>query len=84
MKAGTGAFDLVLMGLRMPVMNGFESTVRIRKQFPDLPVIGLQRRERASEIRRAEEAGMRCCFSVNDPKLFDRILEEMNGGGTRE
>ena len=83
-KAGTGAFDLVLMGLRMPVMNGFESTVRIRKQFPDLPVIGLQRRERASEIRRAEEAGMRCCFSVNDPKLFDRILEEMNGGGTRE
>ncbi len=35
----TSDIDIVLMDLKMPVMNGFEATKRIKKFRPDLPVI---------------------------------------------
>jgi len=33
--------DIVLMDLKMPVMNGFDATIAIRKDFPHLPIIAL-------------------------------------------
>jgi CheY-like chemotaxis protein len=34
-------FDVVLMDLDMPVMDGYESLTIIKKNFPDIPVIAL-------------------------------------------
>jgi len=39
-QAGPGAFDMVLMDIQMPVMNGHEATRQIHALVPELPVIG--------------------------------------------
>ena len=40
-KVSEQKFDMILMDLQMPVMDGFECTTRIRKLYPNLPILAL-------------------------------------------
>jgi DNA-binding NarL/FixJ family response regulator len=51
--------DLVLMDTRMPVKDGIEATVQIRKQFPQARILMLTAFEGDVDIRRALDAGAR-------------------------
>jgi CheY-like chemotaxis protein/anti-sigma regulatory factor (Ser/Thr protein kinase) len=51
-------FDLVLMDVQMPVMDGREATRRIKRLVPHLPVIALTAHALSEERRLSIEAGM--------------------------
>ena len=51
------AYDLVLMDIKMPVMDGLEAAKAIREKHPDLPIIALTANAFDSDRQLADEAG---------------------------
>lgn len=56
-KAGENQYDLCLMDLNMPIMNGFEAAKIIRRKLKFVPILALTSNAR-SEMRQCWEAGM--------------------------
>ena len=52
------AYDVVLMDLQMPVMNGFEATAAIRAAGLTLPIVAMTANAMDEDRRRSLEAGM--------------------------
>ena len=52
------AFDVVLMDLQMPVMNGFEATAAIRAAGLDLPIVAMTANAMDEDRQRSLDAGM--------------------------
>ena len=64
-QQGVESFDVVLMDIQMPVMNGYEATERIKQMAPALPVIGLTAHAFEEERQRCMEVGM--SFHLSKP-----------------
>ncbi len=58
MIAEPDVFDLVLMDIQMPEMDGYEATKRILAQVPGVPIIGLTAHALAEEREKMFAAGM--------------------------
>ena len=69
------AFDLVLMDVQMPVMDGFEAARRIRQQpgLARLTVIAMTANVTVEDRKRCREAGMN--DFVGKPIVPDRLFE---------
>lgn len=52
-----GHYDMVLMDIKMPVMDGLEATKLIKEKMPELPIIALTANAFDSDRQMAMEAG---------------------------
>ena len=52
-----GTYDLVLMDIKMPVMDGLQATKLIKEKHPELPIVALTANAFDSDRTAAEKAG---------------------------
>ena len=73
--AGREKFDIILMDIRMPEMDGAEATRRIREFCPAIPIIAVTANAFDEDRRRAFEAGVDDFLTkpLSKAKLFETI-----------
>ena len=75
---GPAAYDLVLMDIEMPIMDGYQATRRILKLAPDLPIIGQTAHALAEERDKCFAAGMvRHIAKPIDPRALVKLVLEV-------
>ncbi len=65
--------NLILMDIKMPIMDGLESTRAIRAISTDIPIIAQTANAFESDRQKAEEAG--CSNVITKPIKITRLLE---------
>ena len=72
-------FDLIIMDIRMPLLDGYAATKRIREEFPApkkyIPILGLSAHALKSEIEAGKKMGMDDFLSkpIQPEELFSKI-----------
>lgn len=67
---------LVLMDLKMPVLNGYEATRLLKKDYPDLPIIAITAYALSGDRERALDAG--CDDYISKPVQKAKLIEILN------
>lgn len=67
------SINFVLMDIRMPVMDGYEATAKIKKRLPNICVIGMSANAFKEDKKKGYAAGMDAYISK--PILIDSALE---------
>ena len=80
-SAPAGYYDLVLMDINMPVMDGLEATKRLRQMGFTLPIIAMTANVGERDRQAALDAGMDAFAEkpVRVEKLFSEIAKCLGG-----
>lgn len=59
-EKGPDYFDAILMDIQMPVLNGYDATMAIRRMFPEkrIPIVALSANSMEIDMQRSFKAGM--------------------------
>ena len=83
-KLRTTRYDIVLMDLQMPVMNGFEATEYIRNQLNlKVPIIALTADVTTVDVEKCKAVGMNDYISkpIDDKLLYSKIIKFLKQAG---
>jgi CheY-like chemotaxis protein len=78
-KAQSEKFDIVLMDLQMPELNGYEATEKIR-QFSSIPIIAMTADALKTDNDKCLAVGMNDYISkpFEEANLIDKIYKQVN------
>ena len=84
-----GAYDMILMDVQMPVMNGYDAARAIRrslhKQAGTIPIIAMTANAFSEDIRHSLTAGMNAHISKPvDMMLLEKTIRSIKSGGGSE
>jgi len=80
-KLQNNVFDIVLMDLQMPVMNGFEATAYIRTEMKSsIPIIALTADVTTVDVEKCKAFGMNDYISkpIDEKLLYNKICKYLN------
>ena len=77
-----GYYDIILMDIQMPVMDGYEATKAIRalenKALSEIPIVAMTANAFAEDVKAAHNAGMQAHIAKPvDVKLMKKVLSEI-------
>ena len=71
-------YDLILMDVKMPVMNGLEATKLIKKEYPSIPIILQTAYSQPEEKEKADEIGVDGYLSKPiDQAQLKKVIEQV-------
>lgn len=75
----TGVYNVILMDIDMPNMNGWEATVELRKKNIQIPIIALTAYSEESFRKKSFEVGMDMFLSkpYNKEEIYSAILNSV-------
>ncbi|MBK6998349.1 MAG: response regulator [Lewinellaceae bacterium] len=76
-------YDIILMDLQMPEMNGFEATAYIRKEIKsNIPIIALTADVTTMDLEKCLEIGMNDYISkpIDEKLLYSKIIKCLKEG----
>ncbi len=78
-------FDVILMDIQMPEMDGYEATREIRKnsQYENLPIIAITANAMSTDIEHCMKMGMNAHISkpIDENDMIEKILGQVNKRG---
>ena len=81
-NADPSKYELILMDLQMPIMDGYEATKIIRDANKDIPIIALTANAMKEDVQRTKKAGMN--EHLNKPidveKLYETLIKYISKG----
>ena len=85
-QSAPGDYDMILMDVQMPVMNGYEATKAIRRSSHELaktiPIIAMTANAFSEDIRHSLAAGMNAHVSKPvEMKVLEKTIRSIKSGG---
>jgi len=75
-KVKNNFYEAVLMDIKMPIMNGFIATQKIREFNKKIPIIALSANAYKEDLEKSVQAGMNAHLTkpINKEKLYETIM----------
>ncbi|ALO15825.1 Autoinducer 2 sensor kinase/phosphatase LuxQ [Salinivirga cyanobacteriivorans] len=73
--------DLILMDIKMPVLDGFEATKRIKEQYPEMIIIAQTAYASTDVMRKCKSAG--CDYFVSKPIKKTELIKALKQASIR-
>ena len=77
-----GEYDMILMDIQMPIMNGYEATLKIRSFDQNIPIIAMTANAFSEDIQHSLSVGMDAHISKPvDMQILKSVVQNIKSGG---